>query len=291
MFVFFPLLPATGQMETMHGTTIVMFLSQNEITVAADSRIRYSNIYHHFPLTLYFDDQCKISALSDKVLVAVSGVLRYCAVLGWNCEWDALDIAKDVFREIQVGSTNDIPQRLATAWGAKMSDRLRLRYFNRPEFAAADAPHGVPLSVALFANADEGGILHAAYVQITYDLPFLFGPIHTALDSKTIAIPSDGRWMQAFTGTGGDIVDELWSGLTPLDRAERAGWPQSVMNDTGTTKEMEDMASYLVEMSIFYYPILRPAERGKIIGIGGPIDSARITGSGVSWIRHKDHCQ
>jgi hypothetical protein len=273
--------PAMAQMNTGHGTIVLAYLSQREGIVAADSRITRKRSQ----TTLHFDNCCKIVALSDHVLVALSGVTDTCTIIGYNCDWDAANVAQEAFRKVHTTDTNELVKLLASTWSSKMSRLLWQTYFRQPKQATIDAPGNVPLAAAFFMAVDQAGIIHCAAGQVRYEI---FAMIHIWPEKPRIfPIPPTGHWVIPFMGTGAPIIREFLHGGTERADEERRQWSPALRQGVGTTEEVERNAIHLVELGIQFMP---RDKWGRETGVGGPIDAAKLTVNGITWLRKKKDC-
>jgi hypothetical protein len=281
LFFLFAALPTAAQVETMHGTTVVMFLSQDEVTVAADSRA-VGHVGHY---ALYSDNYCKIATFSDKILYAEAGVgSASCNFVGNSCRWKLMDVTRELIRKVEAIHANQSARALASAWSVEVSDLFWKEYFLHPKRAAADAPPGVPLAIGHFATVDAEGVIDAASAQLFHDQP-LFGPVHIYSRVDDIDLGTAKEWTATVAGSGGDIAIEFLRGTTARALAERSTWPTPT-KAVEAHKVMEGRAIRTVRLSIDFFPVKgsEPAD------VGGPVDAARLTAKGASWIRNEKNC-
>lgn len=268
-------------MNAGHGTIVLAYLSQREGIVAADSRVTR----RQGRITLQFDSCCKIVALSNHVLVALSGIMDTCTVIESPCDWKGTDVAQEAFRNTQSTDAAELVQRLADTWSTKMSELLWKTYFFQPKRAALEAPDNAPLAAAFFIAIDRAGIIHCVAGQVSHET---FATIRTWPETRTFPIPPPGHWSAPFMGNGAPIVREFLSGGTKRADEERSHWVSAVAHGAGTAEEMEHIAIRLVELTIRLMP---PNKGERKAGVGGPIDAAKLTPNGVTWLRQKTDCR
>jgi hypothetical protein len=282
VFLVFVLnLAMAAQTSPMHGTTLVISISQDEIILAADSR----GVQEFGRYTLAFDSMCKIGILGHRAMFALSGVEGECNLGGSSCSRSGRDLVRDLFKGMDRSNSN-VAERLADEWAESMSEML-VRYHRIPSHWHQLVEPGLPETTAIFASADEHGVMQAAYVQIFRDYP-LIQPTSIRVDKHVAPISAlpRGKWTLATGGSGGSLAFEFALGRTPRAIAERNNWPAVVVSQSGSARQMEQNAIRLVDLSIQFFP----ARKGMPSDVGYPIDAARLTSSGVSWVQRKEDC-
>jgi hypothetical protein len=90
-----------------------------------------------------------------------------------------------------------------------------------------------------------------------------------------------------------ELADEFLRRETPRAKEEVSNWPESIIEFNGpgfkyvgSPKQMEDLAIRLVQLSIQLHEV----GKGLPSDVAGPIDAARLTSGGVSWIQRKHNC-
>lgn len=138
------------------GSVVVYFISQDEITVAADSRITNTLSGAHE------DTYCKIRAFGDHFVVAVAGITQ-------GDRWSSPDIAKHVWKAEQNGrlTPEEFANEVANGWLSRVQAHLQ----NQREISQARRElEGGVVTYALFGATDSVGRLAAARATIAVDL-------------------------------------------------------------------------------------------------------------------------
>jgi hypothetical protein len=270
-----------AQTSPLHGTTLVLSYSQDEIILAADSR--GVQLVGHY--TFIFDNICKIGILGNRAMFAVAGFDGVCALGGTSC-WDSgHDLARDLFKKLDRSDSN-IAEELADEWAESMAE-VMVRFYRIPSHWDRPADPSIPVTTAFFASVDEHGVMQAANAQIFRDDPIIEPTsIRVETTSKPRNDPPKGVWHLLTGGSGGNTAFEFAVGATSRAIEERKGWPVLVEMQVGSAAQMEENAVRLVDLSIQFFPV----RKGKPSEVASPVDAARLTSSGVSWIQHKTNC-
>jgi hypothetical protein len=138
------------------GTVIVVNVSQEDVTIAADSRTTFSNGAHS-------DTECKISAFGKAFAFTMSGTVSK------GNAWNAHDIARKSWSAAAtLGlSATDTVHDVADRWLPEMINRYQDK--DIIEEAIRLSPDNRTLGAGLFAGKDSGGRIAVEAVNIDYD--------------------------------------------------------------------------------------------------------------------------
>jgi hypothetical protein len=246
------------------GTVLVFGVESDRIVIAADSRSEVEGRLHS-------DNDCKIVALSSKLLIATSGISQYVPNDSSTKPWSAVGLARQIVR-----STSDAhPRDFAEAWAARLRDQL---YATFP--LTAETLHSWPgdaLFSGLVGGVSPSGGPELFQVAVRFDNTDLRKKPWTSIEEMTPArcrpFCAIGRY---------EIASEMQQGLTPRARIE-SETTRKQLQLLRPEKRLEAMAIRLVDLTILYGP-----DKNQV---GGPVDAAEITRAGVRWVQCKSICK
>jgi hypothetical protein len=267
--------PAWAQMQ--HGTVIYFDFSQDDLTIAADSRTGAAG--------RTVDTECKISAFGDQFIFAVSGLARRTTSLPSGSEvtkWTAQSIARSAWQtatsDNRSGSAPMLVAGVAAKWLSRMEnnfaspDAIRLA---RPYLAQSDEHI---LAEGLFAATDKAGNLSMKAATIFVDLPLFDSTGQIRLWHETY----DGK-PDTWGSTGYDEVVEEFKRRTSERARQYMQQFEGSISALTKSEQRASLAAKLIELSILYHP--------KKEILGPPIDVLQLVrGSGVHWIHRKESC-
>lgn len=255
---------AWPQVET--GTVVVFVSSQNEITVAADSRSLNSITRIHN------DYSCKIRVFGDKFFFAMAGPVDGYDAAGHG--WSTYTESKAAWRRAvrnphMVSSAQKLTNDVAEHWINSMDSHQR---DYRAIMAIRDTIQaGNALASAIFGATDSAGNLGLTRATILIDLDLLDKKKVVRLTHEIVERPK--------LGDGGTL------GLGEI--AAQYAVPTTVRIRQGIfspSAQDAEIARKLVELTIQLHP------RKEMLG--GEIDELQLwSGVGVTWISRKNTCK
>ena len=270
MKYFLTLLVLSGKMawpQVETGSVLYVDFSQDEVTIAADSRMTVPTTGGHD------DTECKISAFGDKFVFAMAGAVKFSGDNGW----DAHVIARRIWQsEIAENDAAKLVISVSDKWVAEMENIYR-----KPDVIRQLRKHvsdsGV-IANATFAASDKSGNLIARAVNIWFDLPLF--------DSKgTISVSHEGEYLAVGKSIGAgldEIIDEFQERSSTRAR-EYIQWFAPQLSGMSPSQRHAAIASKFIELSILLHP--RNAE------LGFPIDILQLVRTtGVRWVLRKPNC-
>jgi hypothetical protein len=260
--VCMPSLTALAQVKA--GTFIALRSSNDEIVVAGDSR----NIIGGKE----FDDSCKVRAFGGELIFAVAGIGGAIhSTVGRS--WDSRTIARSLFLRLSREPANDpLAIRLASAWGNKVKEKLKVEAARDKDVVAGKKP-GSDLTSGLFVSFyNKAPLIVIGAVTYSIDL-------RGAVDTR-FAIQNIYREPQTVMLGETDVAAELGSHVQQWEQA----LPFSV-------DPIATWAIAAVKFGIDHSPLI--VSNGRTVrSIGGPVDAARLTPeNGIRWIQIKPSCQ
>lgn len=261
--------------KSERGTIVALRSSQNEIVVVADSRTIVG--------MRHFDDRCKITALGNQLIFAASnytGSVDINSATGRasHVQWDAHAIARrDFFVLANKVTPNDLPVKLATAWGKDVKRDVE-EDLARNKRSVLSVLDGDTVTQAFFAGFDNGKpiVVESAITCMGRKNP----KIRFAIERI-----EHGRIM-TFIGEDA-IAHEFIKDQTP--RAKQ--WNQEAKIRAATLgNPLWFYPDFVVYLTIHYDP--GTMNDGMLIhDVGGPIDVVLLRkGKGIKWLRRKPNC-
>jgi len=249
------------------GTVFFVDFSQNEITIAADSRITDST-------GKQLDTECKVSAFGNQFVFVMAGISSNPGL------WNAHDIARESWKtESKAGqSAQETASAVSQHWLTKVEEK-----YNDPEIikeAREYNPSGEPaLANAVFAAIDQSGGIALISANILYD--------RNLYDStRQIRIwdtpPKIYKAPRSVYGGLSQIAQEFVAMKTQRSKSYMSWFLPRIANQ-GFSQQRAAIATKLVELSILLHP--------KNSSLDFPIDVLQLdTSKGVRWIEKKDKC-
>ena len=250
------------------GTALFVDFSQDEVTIAADSRSTLETGEHD-------DTECKISAFGDKFVFTMAGLRSYRVQGGW----DAHSVAREVWKqESRPGRTaDDLVLAVAKRWIAEM-----VRRYGRPELITDTRKRtagGEPiLATALFAATDQTNSMLLMAVSTLFDRELFDSDGRIRLTSEVNRV-SPPDWV---AGGRSEVAEEFRREST--DRAKSyMSWFRNEISDLNQTQQRAALAKKLIELSILLHP-----NRDEF---AFPIDVLQLRrNAGVYWTHRKANC-
>jgi hypothetical protein len=265
---------ATPRIET--GTVIYVHISQDDVTIAADSRRILVGTEQHS------DESCKISAFGDKFIFTAAGMTSYQS--DKHEGWDAHTIARELWRKQSNSESNaiNLVNNVAEQFVIQMESIYR-----SPEFIAAakiNQSGGDPVLIsALFAATDKSGALAIRALNIDYDdkLFSSSGEVRLVHDFTTLQAEKGGE--EKFIGMGHDEVIGEFISMKSTRSREFMAWFLPQLTAVSPGQRRTALASKYIELSILLHP--------KSDQVGFPIDVLQLERTtGVRWISVKPNC-
>jgi hypothetical protein len=268
--VLVPLI-AGAQLETGIGTLVILESTQDEIVVAADSRMHVQQ--------RELDDRCKITALGNELIFAASGTTQF-FFPDPRFAWDAHTIARNVFRRLSQERTKEpMPLRLANAWRDEVKKKLKADLRRDPQETIQGAYEN-SLIDAIFAGFDgnsplivRGSITYTKTASGQFETNFSISDLFREPGVEMIG--------------HSDVAYELFEGRT--DRAHQ--WRHDMK---ARIRKDDDPIAFVAIDAVRFSMANQPLEKignEMVQPIGGPIDAVRLKRmGGIDWIQRKENC-
>ena len=283
----FCLLPAWAWAQVRSGSVVAMSRSRQNVIIAADSRVNLGEGKHD-------DSYCKITALSDNLIFAATGIVGDSSyLLPQDLRFGATDEARKAFLSysqapedfLDLGKVGTI----ASKWGAAMSDHFRKAAEASPANfqewrKRIDLTHESAFVVGLFAGLESTGEISVYSVNVDFVEPEKgFLPTEPYFLRST-PIPEDAPDNFSLTQVFGmqEIFEEINAGKT--DRAKQEIRQRHYLEMTSFPEVFaRSQVIRIVDLTIAYHP--------KQEFVGGKIDAVELPRGGkINWIQRKEGC-
>jgi len=261
--------------QTQTGSIAVFILSENEITVAADSRSVNS------VTGIHDDTSCKIRAFGDKFFFVMAGPGGHKADAAgprWSANGDAREAWRMAIRLGMVSSAQRLTDEVAEQWARSMES-----HFMKPTIMKALRSTlwgGNVLASGLFGSTNPERELAVAKVDIFVDLELF--------DSKGIVKLrheiSEGPKLVPGGSMGlGEIATEYIFETSARAKRDMEAYKRTISNLTPSA-QYGGIASKLVEWSVSLHP------RHEFLGL--PVDELQLSkGGSIRWLKLKRGCK
>jgi hypothetical protein len=281
------LLAASAGSQIRSGSIVVLGRSRQRIVIAADSRVNFGE-------GKYKDSSCKITALSDQLIFAATGIVGDSSyLLPENLRFDATEEARKVFLQYSQRPENSFDLgkvgTMASSWGTAMAKHFRAAAESSPEslqkwLKRADLAHESPFIVGVFAGLESDGEISVYSVNVDYVQaregavsaePFFLTSMPFSDD-----FPDDFPLITPFGIP--EIVHEISDGKS--DRAKQELNNRQLLQKTLSAEAYaRNQVIRMVDLTIAYHP--------KQEFVGGKIDAIELPRAGkVQWIQRKGNC-
>lgn len=275
IFVLLLLMAHPARAQVSSGTIVILNISEDRVTVAADSRgtNRDTGITN--------DLECKIATLGHKLVFAEVGNARRVSrsISDPVKSWDNMEIAKDTFSSYSALEGDTRVRTISIAWGNAVADDWRLFYKWHPAEVAHLASKTGGLAVGIFIEADKG-IIYLKGARIRFDNTL------TSIDPISTQFGELGDCWPCGQGNKGKIcavgvhLDVAAKFCSERDDDSKIHARMPLSGTSAFTK----LPTRIVGLTIDAY--------GKSAGdVGGKVDSVTITnGGGIIWNSDKPNC-
>lgn len=264
-------LPAFAQIE--HGSIVIIYFSNDQIAVAADSRGSQEG-------GLKSNSYCKVFAFDHKLIFAVTNHASNSrtGISDLSEAWNSWDDARSAYKEALATHSETVVEQTADNWAKKIVSHWRQMYTFYPQRVRSLVGPNGGLTIGSFGGLDRDG--HLVLVQIRILFQNSLDPISY---STTVLGSSD--CMLHFCGSGlTDVGNEFLTQDTDWTRQEFAQWSAQKWPGKPEDKVLLE-AIRLVDLTIAYS---NPKERDEL---GGPIDALELKGDGsFRWFARKENC-
>jgi hypothetical protein len=264
--------------QAEHGTVVVVYgagASDGYIVVATDSLGRVGN--------QYAKSVCKITAISEKLVVAVSGMAGR---LGRGGRWDfsLLAGAHEVSAKFTAkdSTLSSFASLFTNAWATEGVNQFNHELRVHPKQTTASSEDDV-LASGIVIGLDGNGVLGVSLIKWHYK---------TLASGRKISyttIEHRSDWPVFLAGGEAAIVSETYYSMT--ERGKH--WKQELEN---TAKQLPasqwntNIARGLVDLTIHNLP-LKTVDGRLVPMVGPPIDSITIDRAGhIQWGEQKEEC-
>jgi len=263
VFLFVVACGVSAWAQAKTGTVVVYLSVNDEIIVAADSRVVNAQTGRHS------DKDCKLCAFGKNFFFVSAGAAAQedPSHATWSGVKDAHDAWKDASRLDAISAAQSVTHDAAKRWASVMQS-----HFDNPEAMASIRPilAGAETNViaaAMFGYASATEVA-ATRVIIKADMPPELHDVPTGQQGE-------------MSGLGfGEIVNEYVARQTPRAKQFMSSYQEGRL----TSKEYRDLAAKLVQLSIDLHP--------KRAFLGPPIDELTLQrGKGITWLQVKPNCQ
>ena len=271
---FSALIPWTAWPQIGSGTVIFVYFSQNEVTVAADSRTISSSGAQN-------DNECKISTFGRKFAFTMAGIAQ--RDRGSNSTvWNAHSVARRAWEKESPKHVDDAPGlTLATerTWTEDMksiyADPAVIRFL-RQRMKPGDDPI---LATAVFIATDNLGRLIVHGISIGFDVGLYDSQGKIAVsETRRYDLPENSH----VTGGHDEIINEFL-GKTSTRARDYMSWFNASITGLSSGKQNANLASKMIELSILLHP--------KNQELGLPIDLIQMNRTvGLRVLSMKPEC-
>jgi hypothetical protein len=265
--LFIVLLAELAWPQVEAGTVLYSNISQNELTVAADSRTV-------FDIGKYEDTECKISAFGSQFVFAMAGIARRDSEN--VIQWDAHSVARGIWkREAKIDPADNLVTRVADDWVVEMA-----KLYSDPWVAQVVSKRNADgtFANALFAATGKSGKLTVEAIDIGFDRP-LFNLTHEIRVTHDSVVMREG---DSVFGGYDRTANEFARESTQRAR-DYMNWFKTRISGMGRSTQRAELASKFVELSI-----LLDADNSEL---GFPVDVLQLRGGGtVRWRWVKPNC-
>lgn len=265
--VFLVCLPCAFAQEETSGTIIVFGVSDQFITVAADSEM-------FEPDTGQKKTQCKIATLSDKSIFSFTGMTYLQSTAHPEMLWDAYDQARKAFYFVRKSGIRNNPEFLkavALQWTQNAKNVFTQMTHTDAAWFWRNVQNSPHLRAA-FCGFDEAGRIGVVEVRIEL-IPSQHGfenTINSYHEDKTVRFFAIGETQ---------IAAEFILLKTSRARLEYTQWLKTAQKKS-QIKQASLRTIDLVQLSIRYLP--------KSARVGPPISAASLDRTGtVQWVPGK----
>ena len=281
------LLSARAWPQVRSGSIVVLGRSRQRVVIAADSRVNFGD-------GKFDDSSCKITALSDKLVFAATGIVGDSSyLLPEGLRFEATEEAKKIFLQYSQAPENifDLGTvgTLASNWGEAMAGHFRAAAQASPAslqewLKRVEVSHEEPFLVGLFAGLESDGEISVYSVRVDYAQPdagpALAVPFFLTSMPFSDEFPDDFPLLTPFGMP--EIVREISDGQT--DRAKQEINARSLLLRTLSAESFaRRQVIRMVDLTIAYHP--------KQEFVGGRIDAIELARSGkVRWVQRKQNC-
>jgi hypothetical protein len=273
--------------QVRSGSIVVLGRSRQRVVIAADSRLNLGE-------GKYEDSSCKVTALSDDLIFAATGIVGDSSyLLPESLRFDATEEARRVFLQYSQKPENflslGVVGTLASNWGTAMAKSIRAAADSSPAslqewLKRVDLSHESPFIAGVFAGLESDGELSVYSVSVDYAQPrdgkMLAEPFFLTSMPFSDEFPDDFPVLTPFGLT--EIVHEISEGKS--DRAkEEINIRHSLMKTLSAEAFAERQVVRMVDLTIAFHP--------KQEFVGGKIDAIELERAGkVHWIQRKPNC-
>jgi Proteasome subunit len=277
--------PAWPQVRS--GSIVVLGRSRQRVVIAADSRVNFGG-------GKYEDSSCKITALSDKIIFAATGMVGDSSyLLPESLRFDATEEARRIFLQYSQTPENFLDLgmvgTLASNWGAAMAEHFRAVAAASPSslqewLKRVELSHESPFLVGIFAGLESDGEISVYSVHVDYAQPgegtASAEPYFLTSMPFSDEFPDDFPLLTPFGLP--EIVHEISDG-----KSDRAKQEISARHSLEKTLSAEAFARNqvirMVDLTIAYHP--------KQEFVGGKIDAIELPRAGkIRWLQRKANC-
>ena len=250
--------------QIQSGTVVYFNLAQDELTIAADSRLNIGTGGHD-------DTECKISAFGSKFVFSMAGAAR----VG---PWSGHAVAREVWeKESKVGPDSTLVSRTLAGWVKEVAPiyEAHIAEFRKRVGAGADPV----IANAAFAGVDREGKITVKIVDIDFDLQLFDSTGKAVIVPQIHDIP-----VNSSSSIGLDEVAIEFRSQTTERAQDYMAWFKRRISTLPRDQQNAELASKYVELSILLHP--RKTE------LAFPIDVLQLRSNGpVKWFWKKPNCQ
>jgi hypothetical protein len=269
---------ATAQIGPVHGSVVVLNISEDKLVIAADSLA-----LQEFGEPNY--SYCKISAFGNKIIFARVNADAYSSVglLDPVISWNSGDVLKQVVRSEQPALGSAHIQHIAERWAAAIAEHFQSFYRWHPQEVIRIAKEGNGVLVGgIFAEATDG-IIYVRIALVTFNQNLL-NPINWVIGDAITDCWDCGQTDGSKICVGGKITVPTEFCTQSTDRARggdgKLTYAPSLL-DLGWDRDSL-LALRLADLTIAY------DSSGTV---GGRIDVIELTKDGsIRWLAKKDNC-
>lgn len=278
MFLFFLVTVCSYALpQVSTGSVVFIDFSNDEITVAADSRTNDEMAGVHF------DNECKISVLGNRFVFAVTGFAQRADYLpsgSLKPVWSAQAEARTAFEGAFTIHSNvdELTSDTAKKWTQAVEKDIENSRSIFPGIRRQLDQRGIVTS-GFFATTDQTHRFSARSANIIVDVAKYDATGEIKLNAESDEIMRPNSW--GYSGFY-EIMREFSSESTPRAQ-EYMKWFRSQIENLSPSERRAAIASKMIELSILLHP------QRELLGF--PVDVVQLdAGEDARWVSRKPSC-
>lgn len=250
------------------GSVAMAVWSQDEVAVAADSRVSRSQSY--------LDSSCKVATFDNKLVFVATGR----SSPGADPSWDAYAVGSKEFKKISSkGATDHIALKLADVWG----EDARVEFQRLGSKGVGGLDNDLILT-GLFTDFEKDGTLLIAMSEVSFEI---IQTKRIKVIAHTKLIPTSKSDSDSVFLGHSEIVNAVNNPQAPEEMKWRTEFVPTALRWSGEhADDVMGKAAAYVELTIEHLPKTKKDAKGVPFSVVGfPVAAVRlIRGKNVDWI-------